>query len=68
MLNLDWRYFGNSYIMGSGTRMCIETLLVGVGLQEDYGGTGLNISILWDVSQNIYYPYSNPQIRFGIYF
>jgi hypothetical protein len=48
--------------------MWIETLLVGVGLQEDYGGTGLNISILWDVSQNIYYPYANPQIRFGFYF
>jgi hypothetical protein len=68
LLNLDRRYFGNPYLIGFGTRMWIETLLVGVGLQEDYGGTGLNISILWDVSQNIYYPYANPQIRFGFYF
>jgi hypothetical protein len=50
-------------------RLWIDNLLAGIGLNFPFGERGgLNIYALWDVTQNVYSPYSNPVIRIGFYF
>jgi len=50
-------------------RFWIDNLLLGGGLNFPFGGNaGIDIYILWDITQNDYSPYSNPVIRLGFYF
>jgi hypothetical protein len=50
-------------------RVWIDNLLVGAGIVQSLGGRfGISVFILWDVTQNIYSPYSNPILKFGFSF
>jgi hypothetical protein len=50
-------------------RVWIDNLLVGAGIVQSFGGRfGISVFILWDVTQNMYSPYSNPILKFGFSF
>ncbi|MBN2273368.1 MAG: hypothetical protein JXR41_02860 [Bacteroidales bacterium] len=50
-------------------RIWIDNWLIGGGLNQPFGMRGgINIFILWDVTQNDYSPHSNPIVRLGFYF
>jgi hypothetical protein len=56
-------------IYSENERLWIDNLLIGGGLNQPFGeNSGVNIYILWDVTQNKYSSHSNPIIRFGFYF
>jgi hypothetical protein len=53
----------------SDERIWIDNWLIGGGLNQPFGARGgMNIFVLWDVTQNYYSPHSNPIIRLGFYF
>ncbi len=68
-LNIDRFVIDNTGIYSIG-RTWISNLLVGGGIFQPIGqsGGGISLMILWDVTQNLYSPYSNPIMRFGFYF
>ena len=56
-------------IYNSKERVWIDNWLVGGGLNQPFGTRGgINIFVLWDVTQNQYSPHSNPIVRLGFYF
>jgi hypothetical protein len=67
LLNLEPFYVnystGNIY---KGSRMNVESYLVGGGYRQPISGNAsFNILVLWNLSNSIYSPYSNPIIRAG---
>lgn len=67
-LNIEPIYLtNNGYVKGE--RGWVNITLVGGGLRFPMGArAGLSIILLWDVSQNPYYNYSNPELRISIDF
>jgi hypothetical protein len=58
---------GQIYVLNE--RFWIDNFLAGFGLNFPFGDrAGINIYILWDITQNKYSPYSNPVMRLGFYF
>lgn len=56
-----------NYIMGE--RQWLNITLIGGGLRFPLGArAGFSIIVLWDVSQNPYYSYSNPELRITVDF
>ncbi len=56
-------------IYNTEERLWIDNWLVGGGLNQPFGSRGgINIFVLWDVTQNRYSPHSNPVVRLGFYF
>jgi hypothetical protein len=56
-------------IYNTDERVWIDNWLVGGGLNQPFGARGgINILVLWDVTQNQYSPHSNPIFRLGFYF
>jgi hypothetical protein len=50
-------------------RLWIDNLLIGGGLNQPFGDRwGVNLFVLWDVTQNKYSSHSNPVVRLGFYF
>ena len=59
----------NKKIYATDDRLWIDNLLVGGGLNQPFGERwGVNIYVLWDVTQNKYSSHSNPIVRLGFYF
>ncbi len=69
-LNIKPMYYdpySNSY--HGGKRGWVNITLLGGGLRFPLGErAGFSILILWDISQNPYYSYSNPEIRLSVDF
>lgn len=59
-LNSNW----NTYY--PDRRFFIENFWVGGGLRQRAGNVSLNIMALWNLNENIYSPFPNPQIRMGV--
>jgi hypothetical protein len=52
-----------------GQRQWIDDLLIGGGLSQSLGSKfSVSVLILWDVTQNMYSPYSNPIFKVGFGF
>jgi hypothetical protein len=71
IINLEKLYYDyqNGKIYTLDERLWIDNLLVGGGLNQPLGARGgINIYVLWDVTQNPYSPHSNPIVRLGFYF
>jgi len=52
-----------------GSRLWIDNFLVGGGLSQSISSRfSISVMILWDVTNNIYSPYSNPVFRIGFGF
>jgi len=52
-----------------GERLWIDNLLIGGGITQQLGGRfGVSLFVLWDVTQNLYSPYSNPIFKLGFMF
>jgi hypothetical protein len=69
MINIQkMEYVGTSYY-ALKERLWIDNVLAGAGLNMPFSErSGINIYVLWDITQNPYSPYSNPIIRLGFYF
>lgn len=68
-INIEtFKYTTTGY--SSEGRIWMNNLLIGGGIFQPIGGGkgGISILVLFDVTQNEYSPYSNPEIRFGFYF
>ncbi len=53
----------------TGNRVWVQGLKAGVGYQRMVGDRlGINLSVLWNFTQTIDTPYSNPIIKFGFVF
>lgn len=69
-LNIEPMYWDpstNSYF--AGKRGWVNITLLGGGLRFPLGQrSGFSIIILWDISQNPYYSYPNPEIRLSVDF
>jgi hypothetical protein len=69
-LNIEpmyWDPYTNTYIRGD--RGWVNITLIGGGLRFPIGErAGFSIMVLWDVSQNPYYQYTNPEIRLSFEF
>jgi long-subunit fatty acid transport protein len=61
-LNSNW----NTYY--PDRRFFIDNFWVGGGLRQRAGNASLNIMALWNLNENIYSPFPNPQIRMGVSF
>ena len=71
VISVEKLYFDNTTgrIYTMDERLWIDNLLVGGGLNQPFGSRGgINIFVLWDVTQNQYSPHSNPIVRLGFYF
>jgi hypothetical protein len=52
-----------------GSRLWIDNLLLGGGLSQSVGSKfNVSVLILWDVTNNLYSPYSNPIFKIGFGF
>ncbi len=50
-------------------RIWINSIFVGGGIRQTAGGkSGMYLLLMWNISNNLYYPYGNPIIRFGFNF
>lgn len=68
MAHLEYAGLSNQWYDrdGNSTRQWINSLYVGGGLYQSVGGRGFaTITILYDVFEDPYSPYSNPLIRIG---
>jgi hypothetical protein len=69
-LNIEPMYWDpstNSYF--AGKRGWVNITLLGGGLRFPLGQrSGFSIIVLWDISQNPYYSYPNPEIRLSVDF
>ena len=52
-----------------GNRQWIDNFLIGGGLSQSLSSRfSVSVLILWDVTNNIYSPYSNPKFKIGFGF
>jgi len=69
-LSLNKNLFASSPIfVPEANRIWINSILIGGGIRQSNGGkAGMYFLIMWNISNNLYYPYSNPVLRFGFNF
>jgi hypothetical protein len=66
MLNIEPYYIDAYYNLYKTDRKWINVTLIGFGLRYPIGyRSGFSLNVLWDISQNPEYSYSNPEIRIG---
>lgn len=71
ILNIEKIYFDYNIqrYVNTQERVWIDNWLIGAGLNQSFGSRGgINLYILWDLTQNQYSPYSNPVVKIGFYF
>jgi hypothetical protein len=69
IINTERYHFQGNNLYSNG-RGWIDNLLLGGGLYQGFGnrGGGLMILVLFDITQNQYYNYSNPVLKIGFLF
>ncbi len=69
-LSLNKNLFASSPIfVPEANRIWINSTLIGGGIRQSNGGkAGLYFLVMWNISNNLYYPYGNPVLRFGFNF
>lgn len=69
MINLEPLYTDVNFGTRLGERLWINNLLLGGGLSQRLSDNfGVSVFLLWDVTNNVYSPYTNPILKFGFYF
>ena len=69
-MSLNKNLFASSPIfVPDANRILVNSILVGGGIRQTAGGkAGMYLLLMWNISNNLYYPYGNPIIRFGFNF
>lgn len=69
-LSLNKNLFASSPIFApEANRIWVNSILIGGGIRQSNGGkAGLYFLVMWNISNNLYYPYGNPVLRFGFNF
>ncbi len=70
MMSLNKNLFQSSpLITPDANRILVNSVFIGGGIRQSAGTkAGMFLVILWNLSQNPYYPYASPIIRFGFNF
>lgn len=69
VINIEPLYMDPNYGYRLGQRLWINNLLLGGGISQRLSDNfGVSIFLLWDVTNNVYSPYTNPILKFGFYF
>jgi hypothetical protein len=62
-------YYPIPNVYQKDSRRWIDVTLIGFGMRYPIGQKGgVSLQVLWDISQNPYYAYQNPEIRLGFSF
>lgn len=69
ILSLETRVFDYSHKYPNRSRFNISSYLIGAGLKQKVGErSSINLTVLWNLNELTYSPYSNPVIRVGFSF